>query len=106
VREASDTIAVRLAIEHKQSSGFCGCKSASLKVLVFAEGEGALPKGAAPGQKRLVQTSPAFANTLPSHDLNIKERRAELPQNYKIWLACTRCTTNVDRKHRANRNLT
>jgi hypothetical protein len=88
VQQKAAMIAVRLAIEHKQSSGLCGCKSAALKVLVFAEAGAKSSSNTPLGGKRLVQTSPAFSNRLPSYDLVIKKRRSEPPRNYKVWLAC------------------
>jgi hypothetical protein len=86
--ETKSKIDVRLSIEHKQSSGLCGCKSAALKVLVFAEVGTAIPSDSPLGGKRLVQTTPMFSNTLEMYTLTLSKRRSEPPQHYKIWLSC------------------
>jgi hypothetical protein len=88
ITESARQTTAKLKLEHKQSSGRCGCKSALLKVLVFVDAIKQGGDGAALANKRLVQTSPAFPSTRSFHDVAIPKRADRLPENYTIWLTC------------------
>ena len=86
--ETTSKIDVRLAIEHKRSSGHCGCKSAALKANVYAATEPSTAANTSLVGKKLVQTSPMFSNTLESFEFAIKKRRPEPPRHYTVWITC------------------
>jgi hypothetical protein len=86
--ESATDIRVNLKIQHKQSSGQCGCKSAALKVLVFADVDVYVPPDTPLGGKRLVDTTPRFSDGLAAYALTIKKLNSEPPQHYQLWLSC------------------
>jgi hypothetical protein len=88
IAETARRTNVRLKIEHKQSSGHCGCKSALLKALVFEDAINPSGGGSSLANKRLVQTSSAFPNTRENHDVFIPKRADGSPEHYMIWVAC------------------
>jgi hypothetical protein len=88
IAETARRTNVRLKIEHKQSSGRCGCKSALLKALVLEDAITPSDGGSSLANKRLVQTSPAFPNTRENHDVFIPKRADTSPEHYMIWVAC------------------
>jgi hypothetical protein len=88
VRESAPVIAVRLAIDHRANAGKCGCKSATLKVLVFAQVEAPTSSERVIGGFRHVQTTLPFSNNLLTYEFAMKKRRSEAVQHYRVWLAC------------------
>lgn len=86
--ETATDIGVQIKIKHLQSSGQCGCRSALLKVKIYAEVDVYVPPGFPLGGKEPVGATPAFSNILEAYALTITKHRTPLPQDYRLWLAC------------------
>lgn len=86
--ETATDIGVQIKIKHLQSSGRCGCRSALMKVKIYAEVDVYVPPDNPLGGKEPVGTTPPFSNTLEAYALTIKKHRPQYPQDYKLWLAC------------------
>lgn len=88
VVETATDIRVNLKIEHKQVSGRCGCRSANLRLEVFAKVDVYVSPDTPLGGMRLVETTAPFRDASQQHAVTITKLKSEPPQHYKLWLAC------------------